>query len=125
MRIAINNSVNGFVGNNAGSNGTVTVDGFGSVWFSVGVNVGYSGTGTLDIQKVFQTVTERGYNPPQPPNIARDGRWLLQLYDKNFTRTEMMVRKPVQTPCCSPNPMSSTTMRVSANCRASSRNSNR
>ncbi|MGY4320353.1 hypothetical protein [Bradyrhizobium sp. JR3.5] len=42
------NSVNGFVGNNAGSNGTVTVDGFGSVWFSVGVNVGVAGTGHAD-----------------------------------------------------------------------------
>jgi catechol 2,3-dioxygenase-like lactoylglutathione lyase family enzyme len=59
--------------------------------------------GTLDIQKVYKTVMERGYQPPQPPNIARDGRWLLQLYDKNYTRTEMMIRKPVQTPCCSPN----------------------
>ena len=59
--------------------------------------------GTLDIQKVYKTVTERGYQPPQPPTIARDGRWLLQLYDRNYTRTEMMVRKPVQTPCCSPN----------------------
>jgi catechol 2,3-dioxygenase-like lactoylglutathione lyase family enzyme len=59
--------------------------------------------GTLDIQQVYKTVMERGYNPPKPPAIARDGRWLLQLYDKNFTRTEMMVRKPVETPCCSPN----------------------
>jgi lactoylglutathione lyase len=58
--------------------------------------------GTLDIQKVFQAVKERGYQPPEPPTIARDGRWLLHLYDKNFTRTEMMIRKPVQTPCCSP-----------------------
>ena len=37
------------------------------------------------------------------PAIALDGRWLLHLYDKNYTRTEMMIRKPVQTPCCSPN----------------------
>jgi catechol 2,3-dioxygenase-like lactoylglutathione lyase family enzyme len=58
---------------------------------------------TLDVQQVYKTVMERGYKPQQAPNIARDGRWLLQLYDKNFTRTEMMVRKPVQTPCCSPN----------------------
>ena len=35
------------------------------------------------------------------PNIGRDGRWLLQLYDKNNTRTEVMVRKPVEKPCCS------------------------
>ena len=59
--------------------------------------------GTLDAQQVYKTVVERGYKPPQEPAIARDGRWLLQLYDRNFTRTEMMVRKPVQTPCCSPN----------------------
>jgi hypothetical protein len=58
---------------------------------------------TLDIQKVYTSVVERGYKPPAEPNIARDGRWLLQLYDKNFTRTEMMIRKPVRTPCCSPN----------------------
>jgi lactoylglutathione lyase len=57
---------------------------------------------TLDIQNVYKTVVERGYNPPKPPNIARDGRWLLQLYDSDYTRTELMVRKPVQTPCCSP-----------------------
>jgi catechol 2,3-dioxygenase-like lactoylglutathione lyase family enzyme len=59
--------------------------------------------GTLDVQKIYKTVVERGYTPPREPAIARDGRWLLQLYDKNFTRTEMMIRKPVQTPCCSPN----------------------
>lgn len=58
---------------------------------------------TLDVQKVYRTVVERGYTPPREPAIARDGRWLLQLYDKNYTRTEMMIRKPVQTPCCSPN----------------------
>ena len=58
---------------------------------------------THDIQGVYKTVVDRGYHPPREPNIARDGRWLVQLYDKNFTRTEMMVRKPVERPCCSPN----------------------
>jgi lactoylglutathione lyase len=58
---------------------------------------------TLDVKKVYATVVERGYKPPREPAIAVDGRWLLQLYDKNYTRTEMMIRKPVQTPCCSPN----------------------
>ena len=47
---------------------------------------------------------DRGYTPPKAPGInARDGRWLLQFYDKNGTRTEIMVRKPVQKPCCSEN----------------------
>jgi lactoylglutathione lyase len=59
--------------------------------------------GTLDVQKVYRTVMERGYKPPSEPAIAVDGRWLLQLYDGNFTRTEIMIRKPVRTPCCSPN----------------------
>jgi catechol 2,3-dioxygenase-like lactoylglutathione lyase family enzyme len=60
--------------------------------------------GTLDIQGVYKTVMDRGYTPPKAPGInARDGRWLLQLYDKNGTRTEIMVRKPVQKPCCSEN----------------------
>jgi len=59
--------------------------------------------GTLDIQRVYKTVMERGYDPRREPNIARDGRWLLQLYDKHNTRTEVMIRKPVQKPCCSEN----------------------
>jgi catechol 2,3-dioxygenase-like lactoylglutathione lyase family enzyme len=58
---------------------------------------------SMDLQQVYKTVVDRGYKPPQEPNIARDGRWLLQLYDPNFTRTEMMIRKPVRAPCCSPN----------------------
>jgi lactoylglutathione lyase len=58
---------------------------------------------TLDIQQVYRTVVSRGYKPPNEPAIGRDGRWLLHLYDKNYTRTEMMVRKPVQKGCCSPN----------------------
>jgi catechol 2,3-dioxygenase-like lactoylglutathione lyase family enzyme len=59
--------------------------------------------GTLDIQGIYKTVVERGYTPRREPNIARDGRWLLQLYDKHNTRTEVMVRKPVEKPCCSEN----------------------
>jgi lactoylglutathione lyase len=59
--------------------------------------------GTLDMPAVYKTVLDRGYKPPREPNVARDGRLLLQLYDKHNTRTEVMVRKPVQTPCCSEN----------------------
>jgi catechol 2,3-dioxygenase-like lactoylglutathione lyase family enzyme len=58
---------------------------------------------TLDIQQVYKTVLDHGYTPPAGPAIARDGRWLFQMYDKDLTRTEIMVRKPVRTPCCSPN----------------------
>ena len=59
--------------------------------------------GTVDIQGLYKTVLSRGYTPRREPSIGRDGRWLLQLYDKHNTRTEVMVRKPVQKPCCSEN----------------------
>ena len=59
--------------------------------------------GTLDIQSLYKTVVARGYTPRREPNVGRDGRWLLQLYDKHNTRTEVMIRKPVQKACCSEN----------------------
>jgi catechol 2,3-dioxygenase-like lactoylglutathione lyase family enzyme len=58
--------------------------------------------GTKDIQKAYNTAMERGYKAPRAPAVGRDGRWLLHLYDPNFTRTELMIRKPVEKPCCSP-----------------------
>jgi len=58
---------------------------------------------TKNMDKVYDTVVARGYTPPAKPGVQVDGRMLLQLYDDNFTRTEMMIRKPVRTPCCSPN----------------------
>jgi len=59
--------------------------------------------GTMDIQALYKTVVSRGYKPRREPNIARDGRWLLHLFDKHNTRTEVMIRKPVEKPCCSEN----------------------
>jgi catechol 2,3-dioxygenase-like lactoylglutathione lyase family enzyme len=60
--------------------------------------------GTLDIETAHNKVVERGYSAQQPfkPSIGRDGRWLMHLYDKDLTRTEFMIRKPVKEPCCSP-----------------------
>jgi predicted enzyme related to lactoylglutathione lyase len=58
--------------------------------------------GVPDIQAGYKTVTSRGIKPPQPPKIGRDGKWQLNLYDVNYTRTELMEPKPVETPCCSP-----------------------
>ncbi|HXF27975.1 MAG TPA: VOC family protein, partial [Bryobacteraceae bacterium] len=50
----------------------------------------------------YKIVVERGYKPPQPPQIGRDGKWQLNLYDPNGTRVELMEPKPVRAPCCSP-----------------------
>jgi hypothetical protein len=38
----------------------------------------------------------------QATKIGRGGKWRLNLYDPDLTRTEPMEPKPVQTPYCSP-----------------------
>ncbi len=58
--------------------------------------------GTLDIEAAHKGVVERGYTDKAVPAIGRDGRWLMHLYDKDLTRTEFMIRKPVKEPCCFP-----------------------
>lgn len=57
--------------------------------------------GVPDIQAGFKKVTLNGIQVSQPPKIGRDGKWQLNLYDPNLTRTELMEFKPVQEPCCS------------------------
>lgn len=58
--------------------------------------------GVDQIQPAYQEVQSRGYQPPQPPKIGRDGKWQLNLYDPNDTRAELMEFKQSQKPCCSP-----------------------
>ncbi len=58
--------------------------------------------GVPEIQTGFKKVTANGIKPPDPPKLGRDGKWQLNLYDANFTRTELMEFKPVEKPCCSP-----------------------
>jgi catechol 2,3-dioxygenase-like lactoylglutathione lyase family enzyme len=58
--------------------------------------------GVSSTEQGYKTVVGRGLNPTEKPKIGRDGKWQLNLYDSNYTRTELMEPKPVQTPCCSP-----------------------
>jgi catechol 2,3-dioxygenase-like lactoylglutathione lyase family enzyme len=58
--------------------------------------------GVDSIQPAYHAVLDRGMTPPAPPKIGVDGKWQLNLYDANLTRTEYMEFEPVQTPCCSP-----------------------
>ncbi len=57
--------------------------------------------GVKDIKQVYSTVRARGYNAGQP-QIGRDGKWQLNLYDPDLTRVEFMEFTPVRKPCCSP-----------------------
>jgi catechol 2,3-dioxygenase-like lactoylglutathione lyase family enzyme len=58
--------------------------------------------GVDQIQPPYKTVLSRGYTPPAPPKVGRDGKWQLNLYNPDDTRSELMEFKPVQKPCCSP-----------------------
>jgi len=57
--------------------------------------------GVSSVAAAYKTVLERGLKP-EKPQIGRDGKWQLNLYDPNSTRVELMEPKPVRTPCCSP-----------------------
>jgi len=56
--------------------------------------------GVPDIHAAYKEVVGRGYKAEQP-QIGRDGKWQLNLYDPDFTRAELMEPKPVRKPCCS------------------------
>jgi catechol 2,3-dioxygenase-like lactoylglutathione lyase family enzyme len=85
----------------------------GNQWIEYMVNTGtpsirqlgvlnHLALGTLDIDAAHTQIVERGYTDKAVPSIGRDGRWLMHLYDKDLTRTEFMIRKPVREPCCFP-----------------------
>jgi lactoylglutathione lyase len=57
--------------------------------------------GVPDIHAAYKEAVGRGYKAEQP-QIGRDGKWQLNLYDPDFTRAELMEPKPVRKPCCSP-----------------------
>ena len=58
--------------------------------------------GVPEIHAAAKLVADHGYSAPQPPKIGVDGKWQLNMYDPNLTRTELMEFRPVQKPCCSP-----------------------
>jgi catechol 2,3-dioxygenase-like lactoylglutathione lyase family enzyme len=57
--------------------------------------------GVPSVQAGYRTVTQRGLKT-EKPQIGRDGKWQLNLYDPNGTRAELMEPRPVRKPCCSP-----------------------
>jgi catechol 2,3-dioxygenase-like lactoylglutathione lyase family enzyme len=60
------------------------------------------GLGVPSVEAANQRLIDRGVTPGEKPKIGRDGKWQLNLYDRDLTRVELMEPKPVQTPCCSP-----------------------
>jgi catechol 2,3-dioxygenase-like lactoylglutathione lyase family enzyme len=57
--------------------------------------------GVPSVEAGYKILLGRGMQM-EKPEIGRDGKWQLNLYDPNLTRAELMEPKPVRTPCCSP-----------------------
>jgi catechol 2,3-dioxygenase-like lactoylglutathione lyase family enzyme len=57
--------------------------------------------GVKDIHATQQQLIKNGWKPGEEPQIGRDGKWQLNLYDPDGTRVEFMEFTPVQRPCCS------------------------
>jgi hypothetical protein len=57
--------------------------------------------GVPDIHAIANQLAQAGIKPSEPPQIGRDGKWQLNLYDADDTRVEFMEFTPVQKPCCS------------------------
>ena len=58
--------------------------------------------GVQDIHAAYHGMVARGFTPKEKPQIGRDGKWQLNLYDPDQTRVEFMEFTPTEKPCCSP-----------------------
>jgi catechol 2,3-dioxygenase-like lactoylglutathione lyase family enzyme len=57
--------------------------------------------GVPDIHAAEAQLLNIGWKPGEKPQIGRDGKWQLNLYDPDDTRVELMEFTPTQKPCCS------------------------
>ena len=57
--------------------------------------------GVPDIKAAREQLLKNGWKPGEDPQVGRDGKWQLNLYDPDDTRVELMEFTPVQKPCCS------------------------
>lgn len=57
--------------------------------------------GVLSVREAARQLEANGVKLPEQPQIGRDGKWQLNLYDPDDTRVELMEFTPVEKPCCS------------------------
>jgi len=56
--------------------------------------------GVNDIEAAAYAAQKNGISRSEEPQIGRDGKWQLNLYDPDGTRVEMMEFTPTEKPCC-------------------------
>ena len=65
--------------------------------------VNHVALGVPSIKAAAEELRARGWkdSPQEHPQLGRDGKWQLNLYDPDGTRVELMEFTPVEKPCCS------------------------
>jgi len=58
--------------------------------------------GVADIHAAADELRKSGLPKFDGPEIGRDGKWALDVYDPDGTRVELMEFAPIQKPCCHP-----------------------
>ncbi len=60
--------------------------------------------GVSNLHNAVRQLEAHGWKPQpgEKPQIGRDGKWQLNLYDPDGTRVELMEFRPTRKPCCSP-----------------------
>jgi len=58
--------------------------------------------GVQDIHAAAELLRQHGLEKFDGPEIGRDGKWSLDVYDPDGTRIEFMEFAPAQKPCCHP-----------------------
>ncbi|HKS65810.1 MAG TPA: VOC family protein [Candidatus Acidoferrales bacterium] len=64
--------------------------------------VNHFALGVPNANSAYRILLKRDPKLPEKPQIGRDGKWQLNLYDPDLTRAELMEPKLVRKPCCSP-----------------------
>jgi catechol 2,3-dioxygenase-like lactoylglutathione lyase family enzyme len=59
--------------------------------------------GVVNMQQTSAKLETRGWQPDggEHPQMGKDGKWQLNLYDPDLTRVELMEFRPTERPCCS------------------------
>jgi len=57
--------------------------------------------GVVNIRAAAEELRKHGIQNFEGPEIGRDGKWALDVYDPDGTRIELMEFTPVEKPCCS------------------------
>jgi catechol 2,3-dioxygenase-like lactoylglutathione lyase family enzyme len=62
--------------------------------------VNHVAIGVPDVRMAAKALESHGMKLRELPQIGRDGKWQLNLYDPDGTRVELMEFTPVEKPCC-------------------------